>query len=102
MTNLDIITTAAIESGIYTKEEAMQLLEAGFGLPLYTFAEWKKAGYKVKRGEHAKLVCKIWQKRTGKAKEEEAEQDKAGKPNDFFLKTAHFFTAEQVEKIKED
>lgn len=26
----------------------------------HTFAEWKRMGYSVKKGQHAALVCNLW------------------------------------------
>lgn len=50
MTNLTIITSAAIQAGIFTEAEADAIIKSGHELPLHTFAEWKRLGYSVKKG----------------------------------------------------
>lgn len=60
MTNNEIIINQAIAHGIYTKAEAQAIVAAKGCLPIHTFAEWKKAGYSVKRGEHAAVTCDLW------------------------------------------
>ena len=55
MTNNEIIINQAIAHGIYTKAEAQAIVAAKGCLPIHTFAEWKKAGFSVKRGEHAAI-----------------------------------------------
>lgn len=69
MTNNEIIINQAIAHGIYTKAEAQAIVAAKGCLPIHTFAEWKKAGYSVKRGEHAAITCDLWKytERPGKA-----------------------------------
>ncbi|MFR2192083.1 MAG: tyrosine-type recombinase/integrase [Acutalibacteraceae bacterium] len=69
MTNNEIIISEAIKHGIYTKAEAQSIVAAKGCLPIHTFAEWKKAGYSVKRGEHAAITCDLWKytERPGKA-----------------------------------
>lgn len=49
MTNEQIIFNAAISSGIFTKEEAIAILESGRRLPLHTYQEWRRLGYQVSR-----------------------------------------------------
>lgn len=81
MTNNEIIINQAIAHGIYTKAEAQAIVAAKGCLPIHTFAEWKKAGYSVKRGEHAAITCDLWKytERPGKAaKAARAEAAKAG------------------------
>ena len=56
MTNEQIIFNAAISSGIFTKEEAIAILESGRRLPLHTYQEWRRLGYQVKQNEHAYLA----------------------------------------------
>ena len=40
----------------------------------HTFAEWKRMGYSVKKGQHAALVCNLWKytDKPGKATREAA------------------------------
>lgn len=96
MTNAELITDAAIKQGVFTKEEAIAYLENGYSLPLHTFAVWKSLGYKVKKGEHAKLKCTIW---NYKNKKKEVADDEEVDERNFYLHTACFFTREQVEPI---
>jgi len=71
--------------------------------PIHTFAEWKKAGFIVKKGQHAVAKFTIWMftDKPTKAAQEAAET--AGKEPDadphYYMKTAAFFSASQVEKI---
>lgn len=60
MTNSEIIMRTAIAKKVYTEEEAVKLIKTYGRLPLYTFQEWKKAGYSIKKGQPAKLSCIIW------------------------------------------
>lgn len=70
---------------------------------IFTFDEWKRRGFFVRKGEHAVAKFQIWMpKKNKKAKAEaEAEEDqeqKAEVPKGFYKKMAFFFTADQVEK----
>lgn len=99
MTNFQLIANAAIGEGLYTQEEAIAILEENGELPLHTFAEWKKRGFVVRRGEHAKLTTQIWRyKGKGKQTVEVSEDDEKNARN-FYLTKAFFFTAEQVEQM---
>ena len=70
---------------------------------IHTFNGWKKLGFSVRKGEHSTIKFPIW-KYTEKAKKEE---EKTGNEledapiKNMFMKTAAFFTASQVEPIKE-
>ena len=100
MTNSQIITAAAIQAGIFTEEQAAAILSTGHALPLHTFAEWKKNGFQVKKGEKARLKVEIWKKsnktQTAETKDgNEIEID----TSHFYKKLSHFFTLDQVEKL---
>lgn len=100
MTNFQIITDAAIQAGIFTEEQAAAILSTGHNLPLRTFAEWKRLGFTVKKGEKARLKVEIWKKsnktQTAETKDgNEIEIDTSR----FYKKLSHFFTLEQVERI---
>ena len=100
MTNFQIITNEAIANGLYTEDEAIAIIEKCGALPLHTFAEWKRHGMSVKKGEHAKLTCYIWKMKKEKAvipmkDEDDIEVDE----RNFYKVKAFFFTADQVEKI---
>ncbi len=113
MTNNEIIINQAIAHGIYTKAEAQAIVAAKGCLPIHTFAEWKKAGYSVKRGEHAAITCDLWKytERPGKAaKAARAEAAKAGQNGPdadapdphYYMAKAHLFTLDQVKPAGQD
>lgn len=96
-----------------TKAEAQAIVAAKGCLPIHTFAEWKKAGYSVKRGEHAAITCDLWKytERPGKAaKAARAEAAKAGQNGPdadapdphYYMAKAHLFTREQVKPAGQD
>lgn len=59
----------------------------------YTYGVWKDRGYQVKKGEKARFSEVIWKAKTY--------TDENGTENKkFFMKKSHFFTSDQVEKIK--
>ena len=96
MTNTTIITNAAVQAGIFTEEEAEAIIKSGHELPLHTFNEWKRMGYSVKKGEHARLKVEIWKKSTKKHQNDDGEEVESDR---FYLKLSPFFTFDQVEKI---
>lgn len=100
MTNSEIIMRTAIAKKVYTKEEVAKLIKTYGRLPLHTFQEWKKAGYSIKKGQHAKLSCVIWLPSTkDSAKDDkEKEDEKEVDTTHFFHKLAYFFGPDQVEK----
>ena len=113
MTNNEIIINQAIAHGIYTKAEAQAIVAAKGCLPIHTFAEWKKAGYSVKRGEHAAITCDLWKytERPGKAaKAARAEAAKAGQNGPdadapdphYYMAKARLFTLDQVKPAGQD
>ena len=95
MTNNEIIINQAIAHGIYTKAEAQAIVAAKGCLPIHTFAEWKNAGYSVKRGEHAAITCDLWKytERPGKA---------AKAAPHYYMAKAHLFTRDQVKPAGQD
>lgn len=101
MTNLDIIYMETINHGIFTKIEADELLNKYGCLPVWTYAEWKKQGYCVKKGEKAKFKTKLWKKRNIKPSTEEGKEgNEKDQKSGFFLITAALFTREQVERMQ--
>lgn len=71
----------------------------------HTFAEWKRMGYSVKKGQHAALVCNLWKytDKPGKAVKEAAAaagQDAPETDPHFYMAKSHLFNALQVEKSK--
>lgn len=64
---------------------------------LHTFAEWKRLGFSVKKGEKARCKIAIWNKSIKKKKDTEDEEE-----NDdgyFYTKVAAFFTKNQVQLL---
>lgn len=105
MTNNEIIISEAIKHGIYTKAEAQAIVAAKGCLPIHTFAEWKKAGFSVKRGEHAAITCDLWKytERPGKAAKAGQNSPDADAPDPhYYMAKAHLFTLDQVKPAGED
>ena len=61
---------------------------------LHTYAQWKKLGYQVKKGEKSEHKISIWRRSTKKVEKEEVDNGR------YFLKLSAFFTQEQVERIE--
>lgn len=95
MTNFQIITTTAVQKGIFTEDQAAAILESGNELPLHTYAEWKRIGRQVKKGEKAAMQAHIW--KMSKAKKTEDDQEEK---SNFFLTKAFFFLESQTEVIE--
>lgn len=69
----------------------------------HTFAEWKKQGYSVKKGEHATITCMLWRftDKPGRAAKEAAAAAETDIPeNDphFYPAKSHLFFRSQVER----
>jgi hypothetical protein len=62
---------------------------------IHTYAIWKQLGYQVMKGQKAKASILIWKYVEGKKQEEQQEEP----DSKMFMKKAHFFTIDQVEKI---
>ncbi|MBQ6734857.1 MAG: hypothetical protein IJR00_08115 [Lachnospiraceae bacterium] len=102
MTNKEMVLRAAVMSGIYTGPQAAALEKANGGaLPLYTFGEWKKRGYIVKKGQHAILTMNLWAYNKGKKDPEAPEEaDGDAAPDEGFkLRKMHLFDFRQVERL---
>lgn len=98
MTNSEIIFENAILQNIFTEDQAIAYLQQTGSLPIHTFKEWLNLGYCVKKGEKAAMVCDIW--RMTNYKKKKRKEDEEEKEDHFYMKTAYFFTKDQVEKIK--
>lgn len=91
MKNAEIILTNVeflIHEGVITEYNTIN-----------TWKGWQKLGYRVKRGEEHVAAFPIWMPKTKKKnEEEEVEETKADKKKGrgFYLKTAYWFTDEQV------
>lgn len=71
----------------------------------HTFAEWKRLGYSVKKGQKAAITCNLWKytDKPGKATREAAAaagEDAPESDPHFYMAKAHLFHALQVEKSK--
>ena len=89
--------SAETEDEIFTAELAAQTF--------HTFAEWKRLGYSVKKGQHAALVVNLWKytDKPGKAAKEAAAQAGQDEPETdphFYMARSHLFNRLQVEKTK--
>ena len=90
-------------------ELAYEVSEAFVNGQLLTFAEWKKKGYSVIKGQKSKFSCKLWKKlskseleKEKKRLEEKAKlegKEKATKPSSFVKTKCCFFLPSQVESI---
>lgn len=74
--------------------------------PIHTFAEWKKAGFIVKKGQHAVAKFPIWMytdrpsRRTQEARQEAGRDTEAPDPH-YYMKVSAFFSESQVQPIEE-
>lgn len=96
MTNNEIIYKA-VAAQIGTAQTNALIAQYG-SLPLHTFAEWKKAGRIVKRGEHAALTVDLWVCRSS-TKEVEMPDGTTEEANlqHFTMKKSVLFWATQTE-----
>lgn len=91
--------TGKIFTGVNVLGEEVQIQEVE---PIHTVKIWNRLGYKVKRGEHAKAKFAIWFYQKGKKPKDEDEEKAMQKGGKCYMKTASWFTAEQVEKVPEE
>jgi hypothetical protein len=73
---------------------------------IHTFAAWKELGYSVKKGEHAVAKFTIWKCKVKAesmtAKNQDGEDVTISQNSkNMFMKTSHWFTAAQVEPLKD-
>ena len=73
--------------------------ENGISVPLHTYAKWQSLGYQVKKGEKCQHRITIWKGCTKKATKKDGTEVESTK---MIMKTACFFTAEQVEPMQEN
>lgn len=88
MTNMEIIEASKIASGI-----PVDTL-------LLTFNEWKRNGFMVKKGEHARLTVRIWKPKTYKAETKDGEEIEQTDSSRFYLAKAFLFDRSQVEAME--
>ena len=79
MSNREIVSTECMLKGI--AEE------------VYTYGEWKKRGYQVKKGQHACITTQLWKQVKYKDKATEEEKTK------MIMTKASLFSRSQVEAI---
>lgn len=89
---------------VVTNKELLELacMELDFmydGENLFTYNEWKKRGYQVKKGEKCFIKTKLW-KSVPLKNEVENNKDKQKNDNKCIMTTACLFTINQVEPIK--
>jgi len=86
--------TGKVFKGVNPAGEEIEIKEVE---PIHTVKAWNDLGYYVKRGEHAKAKFPIWfwkkYKRT-----DDTDDEKAGESGDCYMRTASWFTFDQVEK----
>ena len=107
MTNEEIILQTAIAAGLYSEDEALELMETEGELPLHSMLGWKHRSpkgfeYRIKKGEHG-IECRLWQKRKKKKFDQPAEKASQTEPEtsrDFYLVKTFLFDKSQIEKIK--
>lgn len=112
MRNSNLIMQAALDAGLLTPEMILAYLFYYKMPAFHTFNAWKDHGYIVKRGEKAAFAAKIWKYKTTEhviTEKEAADLAAYGEglgeagdiieSGDYLMKTAYFFTADQVEKI---
>lgn len=87
-TNVELVTAAAEIAGIEYNGENLK-----------TFAEWKRVGMSVKKGEKASVTVSLWKPVT--KEEENKETGKKEMKKTFIKKLCHLFTPDQVQPVKE-
>ena len=124
MTNNQIITStvkaafspeqiAQLTAAIFSPEQIAKHQQVGMepaeilASSFHTFAEWKRLGYSVKKGEHAALVAYLWKftDKPSKAQRQAAEAagedpEESGGGDHFYKAKSHLFSYLQVEKSK--
>lgn len=98
MTNFNIIYNELINNGVYTQEELDQFINMCMALPVNTYQEWQKLGYKINKGEKAILKTFIWKPKTPKKQNEDEKQEEINEL-EYFKKYSYFFDYRQVSKI---
>ena len=94
MTNNQIIENAAISAGIFTREQVDEYIQQGRRIPLHTYQEWKRMGYRVKPGEHASIVVSLWKFSSKKVELDDGEEVD---DSNYYRSSAYLFTQNQVE-----
>lgn len=87
-TNVQLVTEAAEAVGIEYNGENLK-----------TFAEWKRVGMSVKKGEKASVTVSLWKPVTKEVENKETGKKEMKKT--FIKKMCHLFTPDQVQPVKE-
>ena len=91
MTNTEIIIHALTDNGL-TEDDLCQLIDTFGELPFHTYAEWKKRGRQVKRGEHATLKNLLLWMYTERPTRQQIEQAQAaGNDPDELARNPHYY-----------
>ena len=67
--------------------------------PIHTYAEWKRLGFQVNKGQKAIASFTIWNFAENKKDPEEEEQPSLMKNGHYYMKKASFFKLSQVSAI---
>ena len=110
--NVQLIGEAIEELNLIGEVElAIEVTQAWSQGNLLTYAEWKKKGFQVQKGQKAKFSCKLWKKKTKAELEKEkkkledeakAKGEKPKKPSQFVMTKCSFFLPSQVEYIQNE
>ena len=108
MTNSEIIYDALKTNGI-PETDLLTMIQTFGELPFHTYADWKRRGRQVKRGEHAtikNLPLWMYTERPTAAQREAAEaagnnpDELASNPH-YYKKACHLFAITQTEVIQQ-
>ncbi len=96
MTNEQRIAKVAVEYGIITELEAVEMLDNGEGdkIPLHTATMWERIGkekglhYKIRKGENG-IPCNLWKRR----------KKTSSSGSEFYLAKCYLFKENQIETV---
>lgn len=96
MTNNEIIFNEVVMNGIFTEDEAINMIQNYGSLPIHTYTAWQAMGYQVQKGEKAAIKTMLWKPVKDKKASEETGEEKTK----MIMVKAALFTFEQVAKIE--
>ncbi|MCD8218298.1 MAG: hypothetical protein LUD01_09745 [Clostridiales bacterium] len=104
MKNTEIIAAEAVAHGLYSQEQADRILKNGGQLEIFTVRVWQKKGYRIRKGEHARIVTDLWEmvKQSPSVDVKEGEIPSENRTTKFVLKKSYLFTADRVVPIEEE
>lgn len=102
---------AQLTAAIFTPEQIAKHQQMGMepaeilASSFHTFAEWKRLGYSVKKGQKSPICCMLWKytDKPGKSAKEAAAKRGAEEPEHdphFYMAKSHLFHFLQVEPCK--